>query len=174
MSRMFYPRTLDPYDKAVADFECALSPARLLETPADELVQALTLARRRTSELSTVYVIGNDANSLLKVGYADNLRTRFGGLNTGSPVTLRLVHFLHVVDGAIAIRVESETHKLLAEHRRKGEWFEVSLPDAAKALASVMITNKLRWWTEEERLRLAEAAKESAARYEERARFYGT
>ena len=166
---------VSPYDKAVANFKCALSIDRLKATPQAELDLLKTRPPRgSTSGVSSVYVIGNDANGLVKIGYADNLRNRFSGLNCGSPVCLRVLHFVHVVDGCIAKRVEGLVHKRLADKRRKGEWFEVSVAEAAAAIGEVLLENKYRWWTEEESWRLAKFAQDAFDRYYENKRFYGT
>lgn len=162
-----------PYDRAIANFKCELSHQRLLSTPDEELALALGKLPRGIANLSAVYVVGNDANSLLKIGYADNLRSRLSGLRCNSPVETKLLHFLYFVDGMVAKHVESAAHKTLAARRRHGEWFEASLEEVAWAIASVVSTNKLRWWTEEERHRLGRFIEQAYARHEERARLFG-
>lgn len=164
-----------PFDRAIVNFKCALSQERLRHTPEEELALAKTkLPRNSTVYLSAVYVIGNSANNLLKIGYADHLKTRICGLNTGSPVDLQLLHFLYFVDGGLSKNIEGDAHKALAEFRRRGEWFEVPLEVAADAIATAVMQRKYRWWTEEERIRLCGFIKKSYAHHEERARFFGT
>lgn len=170
-----YHGNWSPHDQAVAHFKCALSRDRLLRTPDDEMKLLLSRALTKGSTgLASVYVISNDANGLLKIGYADYLKSRFSGLNCGSPVNLQLRHFVHVVDTVIAKRIEGEVHKILAEHRRKGEWFDVSLEVAAAALSQAMLANKVRWWTEQEGRELMQSCQRSLAKHEERQRFFGT
>lgn len=164
-----------PQDVAVAHFKCGMDNERLLSTPANELALAMgSVPRGQYYSLSTVYVIGNAANNLVKIGYADNLRARFSGLNCGSPVCLQLLHFVHVVDGMVAKLVEGKAHLLLAEHRRKGEWFEVDVSQAAAAIGAALATNKIRWWTEYERRRLPSFAAKATARHEQHQRIFGT
>lgn len=124
--------------------------------------------------MSSLYVVANDANSLLKIGYADNLKNRIAGMNTGSPVGLRLVHFLYFVDGMIASDVEREVHKTLASYRRKGEWFEVNRDQAGDAIALAVNARRIKWWSEAERRKVGAFVQKSLARYTERQRFFGT
>lgn len=161
-------------DKAIARFECSLCPTRLLVTTQEEVDRALDReARYSQTGLSTVYVIDNDANGFVKIGYADNLKQRFCGLKGGSPVALRLRHFLHVVDSVVATRVESETHKKLAGHRKHGEWFDVSVETASRAIADVMIENRLRWWSEDEKRTLGKDVRHQHERMVRRQSFFG-
>lgn len=170
--RMFNTK---PYDKALADFKCEMSQARLRITPPEEIALALGRDPRGTLQtMSAVYLIANDANDLVKIGYADNLKSRMSGLGCGSPVELRLIHFIYLVDGFIAKSIEGDTHKILAAQRRKGEWFDVSPEEAGEAIAQAVNSKRVKWWTELERRKLSVFVKESYARYEERQRFFGT
>ena len=140
----------------------AMASVRLLATPQEEILQTLGSAPfARTwidPQLSAVYVIGNDANDLLKIGYADNLKHRFSGMDCGSPVPIRLLHFIYFVGRLVSKSVESQVHDILSDKRRKGEWFDVTLPEAAAAIAAVALERKLSWWTEDERRRLGTVA----------------
>lgn len=144
-------------DIATHSLGIRMDQARLLATSKDECVLALSknpdhrAGRFIDPKLSAVYVISNEANSLLKIGYADNLRHRYAGLNVGSPVGLELEHFVYFVGGLIAKAVEGRTHQKLAEHRRRGEWFDVTVETAAKAIADAAGEMNLKWWNEMER-----------------------
>lgn len=135
---------------------------RLFSTPQSEIDQVFGSAPHVRSwidpQLSAVYVIGNEANSLLKIGYADNLKHRFAGIDCGSPVGLTLHHFIYFVGRLVSKSVESQVHDLLTDRRRKGEWFDVTLLEAVTAIAAVATERKLNWWTEEERRRLGTVA----------------
>jgi hypothetical protein len=139
-----------------------MDSTRLLATPVVEISLALGSAPRAQTwidpQLSAVYIIGNDANDLLKIGYADNLKHRFSGMDCGSPVALRLLHFIYFVGRLVSKSVEGQVHDLLSDHRRKGEWFEVTLSEAAAAIAAVANERHLAWWTEGERRRLGTIA----------------
>lgn len=144
-------------DIATHSFSTRMCSIRLLATPADELLLALSknpdarADRFVDPKLSAVYVVGNAVNSLVKIGYADNLRHRFAGLNVGSPVDLDLRHFVYFIGSLVAKNVEGRVHQRLAEHRRRGEWFDVECATAAAAIAGVAQDMRLKWWTEAER-----------------------
>lgn len=166
--------SVTPFDRAVANFKCDLSKERLLRTPEEDLqlVKAKT-SRNSSVYLSAVYVVGNTANSLLKIGYADHLKTRISGMNTGSPVELRLLHFVYFVDGILAKNIEGDTHRKLSAYRRRGEWFEVTLEQAAQGIAESVAARGYRWWSEAERIGLADFIKRSYERRQERVRLFG-
>lgn len=151
-----------------------MKPDRLLSTPDHEITAALERTPRgKFVNLSTVYVVSNDTNSLLKIGYADNLKHRLSGLNGCSPVPLSLVHFVHVVDGVVAVLVEGLAHKTLAEFRRRGEWFDVTPLQAADAIGAALAINRVKWWTEYERRKLSVFAKGSVTRNAQHERIFG-
>jgi len=140
----------------------AMESARLLETPEDEIAQVFGPGMQTRiwidPQLSAVYVISNSANSLLKIGHADNLKHRFSGMDCGSPVELSLRYFVFLVGKLVAKSVESQVHDLLSEQRCKGEWFDVSMDEAIAAIAAVVTERKLAWWTEGERRKLGTKA----------------
>lgn len=170
-----YSDRSDHTDWVLGHFPCELSQDRLRRTPPEDIRLALSRAPRGTLRvLSAVYVISNDANELVKIGYADNLQQRMSGLNCGSPVDLRLAHFVYFVDGGIAKAVEGATHRILAEHRRKGEWFSVTLEQAGEAIAQAVNSKRFRWFSEAERRKLRDYADRRQQRYEHRQRIFGT
>lgn len=171
---MIYNLKKSPEDIAAAHFQCELSLDRLRMTPDHEIELAKTKdPRHHASCLSAVYVVGNAANTLHKIGYADNLKIRFNGLNTGSPVELYLRHFVYFVDFSIAKQVESGAHKRLSEYRRRGEWFEVTKEQAGEAIAAVALERKFRWWTAAERLEFVRFRRKVHHGMIEKANFYG-
>jgi len=151
-------------DVVVANGRGAMKPERLLTTPPSDIAEVFaaipSLRHWIDPQMSAIYVISNEANSLLKIGYADNLKHRFHGLDCGSPVPLHLLHFVFLVGKLVAKTVEKQVHEVLADRRRKGEWFEVRLEEAAAAISSVVTRRKLQWWTEVERRALGKAARE--------------
>lgn len=140
----------------------AMDRTRLLSTSKDEMgivFSALPSSRMWIDpQLAAVYVVGNSANPLLKIGHADNLKHRFAGLNVGSPVDLQLLHFVFFVGRLVAKSVERQVHDALAAHRSRGEWFNVDLATASSAIAKVTTDRRLAWWTEAERRSLGTAA----------------
>jgi hypothetical protein len=163
------------HDSALVSFECEMSPKRLRKASDEDLELAVGKAPRGTIQtLSAVYVVSNAANSLLKIGYADNLKQRISGMRTGSPVELKLQHFIYFVDCMIAGMVEKDAHDELAEYRRRGEWFEITIEQAGEAIAKSVTSRRLKWWTEAERRDLGKHMAEHYARHQERQRLFGT
>jgi hypothetical protein len=66
-----------------------------------------------------VYFI--QGGGLTKVGYASSPEGRLRGLQTGSPVSLRLVRVLDGTD-----RHEKDLHLQFARHHSHGEWFRLT------------------------------------------------
>lgn len=138
--------------------------ARLLRTPPSEINEVFSPAPPVRMwidpQLSAVYVVSNAANDWVKIGFADNLKHRFAGLDCGSPVDLRLRHFVFFAGKLVAKSVEKQVHAILDGKRRKGEWFDVTVNEAAQAIAEVTTRRRLSWWTEVERRALGSAALE--------------
>ena len=68
----------------------------------------------------------------LKIGVTRNIQHRFGSLQTGSPIELRLgfgllVQKPHAVEWAL--------HKYFENKRVKGEWFNITIAEALLALS---------------------------------------
>lgn len=135
---------------------------RLVSTPQAEFDLLHTATPSRAvwidPQMGAVYVIGNEANSLVKIGHADNLKHRFSGLNVGSPVELELLHFVYFAGRIVAKSVEQHVHSALAKYRRRGEWFDVDLPTIGNAISQVVFHRNLKWFTEEQRRRIGSSA----------------
>lgn len=149
-------------DRVLSYHTGSRNPGRLISTPKEELELLNTATPSRAGwidpQMGAVYVIGNAANSLLKIGHADNLKHRFSGLSVGSPVDLELHHFVYFVGSIVAKSVEQQVHKALADYRRRGEWFDVDLATVGQAIAEIALERKLKWWTEEQRRRIGTTA----------------
>jgi hypothetical protein len=70
-------------------------------------------------------VYGIRAGSLLKIGVTSSIKHRMATLQNGSGVTITLVVLWEFRDRGMARAAEKHLHKTFAEHRRRGEWFEV-------------------------------------------------
>ncbi len=75
-----------------------------------------------------VYEIGA-GDGLVKVGWSSNVERRLDALQTGSPVTLRVIAAECCGTDCAAKAREKELHKLLAPHRLRGEWFRLNESD---------------------------------------------
>lgn len=80
----------------------------------------------------SLYVMGSTIG-LTKIGISDDPSARLRTIQGASGIRLSLVHSSDKTQDARAI--EAAAHKLLAEKRRTGEWFDVSPEDAVEALA---------------------------------------
>lgn len=67
-----------------------------------------------------VYVIGNESNSLVKIGHSEDVSRRFAALQSQSPVKLFL---LGIFEGGRD--AEQRLHTALTSCRKHGEWFEL-------------------------------------------------
>lgn len=68
----------------------------------------------------TVYFILAPEVNRIKIGYTTNLEKRLDYLQTHSPCTLKLLHYIEYA----SIMVERKLHKRFAELHHHGEWFE--------------------------------------------------
>jgi hypothetical protein len=68
----------------------------------------------------SIYFVQPAAGGLIKIGIASNVAARLSGMQTGSPVELRVIGVIAGVDQSF----EAELHERYASARRHGEWFE--------------------------------------------------
>jgi len=66
-----------------------------------------------------IYFIQNEANLMVKIGYAGSVKSRLRGLRTASPDRLRLIG---TIEGSIAD--EHRLHHEFHRFRGVGEWFK--------------------------------------------------
>lgn len=70
----------------------------------------------------------------VKVGVARDAEARLRTLQTGSPFALRVVRYIDPeADGVPAHVLERRMHAELAHCRARGEWFEATVADVARA-----------------------------------------
>jgi predicted GIY-YIG superfamily endonuclease len=79
-----------------------------------------------------VYVIGT-ATGPLKIGIANDPRSRLASIQSGSYVKLLVQYFIAALPSD-ALRIERAAHKALSKHRLSGEWFNVSCETAKAAI----------------------------------------
>ena len=80
--------------------------------------------------MSSVYVMKNELG-LVKIGNSKNPKMRQKQLCAASGFSVEIEHVFET-DKAWAI--EHAAHGLLAERRKVGEWFDISVSDAVKAI----------------------------------------
>jgi ribosome-binding protein aMBF1 (putative translation factor) len=84
----------------------------------------------------TLYAIASEGTALVKIGCTTGtVEKRLKSLQTGQPFSLHVLASVPVE--ADVQRIEKQVHAFLAQERRRGEWFEISL-DAA-ALAALVV-----------------------------------
>jgi len=81
-----------------------------------------------------VHVYAIQCGDYIKIGVAEDTRTRLAALNLTTPHEMRLVAESRFADRADAMIVEGLMHKLLAPQRLKGEWFALAPVNPAEAL----------------------------------------
>jgi hypothetical protein len=86
-----------------------------------------------------VYVISSECGRV-KIGISSSPPNRFMGLSGSSPRKLTLEHVEVANDfEGFAERIEGWCHKVLADHRSHGEWFNVPVEEAIKTVRQVTV-----------------------------------
>lgn len=70
---------------------------------------------------SCVYVVAGVAGGPVKIGYTSDLQRRLTALQIGSPIKLRTLATF-----AGGKELEASIHRLLADYRLEGEWFDLA------------------------------------------------
>lgn len=100
-------------------------------TPFDFLITDLAHMKRAEPWRSFVYVIQHDEAGPVKIGQAASPIARLAQLQASSPVEMHL-------RAAIACKgmnaVERRAHKIAAEQRLRGEWFDLSVLEAVETI----------------------------------------
>ncbi len=77
-----------------------------------------------------LYLVAVEGHAAIKVGIADDARSRFGAIQTHNFLELRLHRFWWVAGRPVAARVETSFKKHFREKRIRGEWFDLDLEEA--------------------------------------------
>ncbi len=86
-------------------------------------------------EYRKLYVIQDPASGHLKIGKAFDPEDRLSQFQTGTPHQLTILHTHSCEDDEEAPALETMVHRILAEHRVRGEWFNVTLDQTMAAIA---------------------------------------
>jgi hypothetical protein len=84
-----------------------------------------------------LYVIADDYNDIVKLGYSEDPHRRCAELQTGNPNTLRVVHRAWAGDRCALM--ENILHREFAYHRVRGEWYRIPPDRAANYVDYVII-----------------------------------
>jgi uncharacterized protein YceH (UPF0502 family) len=79
-----------------------------------------------------VYIVSSAG--YYKIGIAENVASRIGGIQTGTPHKVELRATRVFATRAAARACEQHAHKLLADFRLSGEWFACDLETAIAAI----------------------------------------
>lgn len=154
---MFYePSEIKAADKVTVSSRGCTNLDRALFTPAKEieLVMSLNPPHGRgikkwiDPKLAAIYVIGNQANNLCKIGYARDVRKRVLSIQGSCPVPVHLHHFVYVVGNLLAKFIEADVHDFFGEARRHGEWFEADPNEIAPIIWAAIDERGYIWWDE--------------------------
>lgn len=90
----------------------------------ERLERALRIAIQEepSSKFSHLYFIQQGNKGPLKIGVSNNPYRRLGGLQTASPVRLRLLFFYKIRPTKVH-EVEDRIHRCFKDDRLEGEWF---------------------------------------------------
>jgi hypothetical protein len=72
---------------------------------------------------SYVYAILDEVNSCLKIGKANDVKTRLADLQVGNPNLLKLVGLIECKSESFAFRIERSIHEDYSQLHIRGEWF---------------------------------------------------
>ena len=104
-----------------------------------DVIAALLIRRRLPAAYvqphlgDSLYVIGEPAGSVVKIGRAGNVERRLRGLAASSPVRLVLRHVEPGLGPA-----ETDVHKTFDDWRLHGEWFDFSDTDPVQAVRDAL------------------------------------
>lgn len=113
----------------------------------------MTCERRGTVDpIECVYLIGCEANTLVKIGRSVDVQERLTALRTMSPVPLALLW--QTLGGA---ELETALHRHFEDQRSHGEWFDFPNRDAVACVTQALpeVATRIQ---QEQRLRLARQA----------------
>lgn len=82
-----------------------------------------------------VYVVWNQADGLCKIGYTSNVSGRISSIQSEVGGDIKLIHRIATCSVESARNVERFLHLEFAEKRVYGEWFALSVWDAARIVS---------------------------------------
>jgi hypothetical protein len=83
--------------------------------------------------LGYIYVIGFEEPGVVKIGSAQSPLIRLSELQCGNPFELKLHYAVSIYEGS-PILIEFATHRLAAERKIRGEWFDMTAEEALEVV----------------------------------------
>jgi hypothetical protein len=96
-----------------------------------------TNAADALSVRTCVYVI--EAGGRVKIGIAENLKTRLQVFRVHSPFPVSLLFSSETMPRSAARLVEKQMHKKFMSSKSHGEWFAVSAPEVVAAVKEAIL-----------------------------------
>jgi len=92
----------------------------------------------REQRLHSIYIVGPEEieNNPIKIGVAVDPLSRFSEIQVSNFIPLKLFDHFWMAGRAVTLRVERAVHQHFDEHRVRGEWFQISIENAASAIKS--------------------------------------
>ena len=91
----------------------------------------------KIQKAKSVYAIMNPENKRIKIGIADDVKTRLIGLESGAGCKLELINNTHPI--LYAEEAERDSHKLFKDKRYYGEWFTITEKEANDCINSIKL-----------------------------------
>lgn len=113
-----------------------------------------------SEQIECIYLIGNETNTLVKVGRSVDVQGRLASLQAGSPVPLMLLW--QTLGGA---ELETALHRWFHARRAHGEWFDFPAGDAVACVVQALpeVAAEMQRVQREQIARLAQQADAAAA-----------
>lgn len=96
-------------------------------------------SEKKSNVYSEIYIINMVGTNFYKIGYAKNSEQRLKILQIGNPFELTLVNSFLINNPK---KVEKNIHTKLAEHKVRGEWFDLS-PKELDCITELLNSNKI-------------------------------
>lgn len=107
----------------------------------------------KQNRYSAVYVVGHEDGPPhpVKIGIAEDLKSRMGSIQTGNWLPLKLFGHWWTAGTPLSRRVEKACHEFFIEAGRqvRGEWFDVRPEVAVKAIENMAASLKIELMTQD-------------------------
>lgn len=83
----------------------------------------------------SVYIISNNELNRVKIGFSNNVESRFNNIRTQSGCIMTLEYYTDPIINYS--QVEKMMHKVFKKHRYIGEWFNITIEEAVDTLKQI-------------------------------------
>lgn len=149
-----------------------LTKWRLIGTECHRLVAAMVISKCGLTDMEAqtllgnhLYIIGEQGSHIAKVGRSGDVRRRLNDLMKTSPVRLEVQH----VEPGMG-RCEQLVHRVLADRRLHGEWFDFGSDDPRRVVRQALLSLDEVAWLRGMAAAVEEAGDENGRAQQARAR----